>query len=92
MHPDKNCKFLAPCLLVLTFAMLPDFCDQALSQEGVRSAGLLDLVPFSMIRYYVVLQIILYHNVIDYFIYIFNNFGIYISIKMIITIFNNYKT
>ena len=35
MHPDKNCKFLAPCLLVLTFAMLPDFYDQALSQEGV---------------------------------------------------------
>ena len=30
MHPEKNCKFLAPCLLVLTFATLPDFCDQAL--------------------------------------------------------------
>ena len=35
MHPDKNCKVLAPCLLVLMFATLPDFCDQALSQGGV---------------------------------------------------------
>ena len=30
MHPDKNCKFLSPCLLLLTFATLPDFCEPAL--------------------------------------------------------------
>ena len=30
MHPDKNCKFLSPCLLLLTFATLPDFCEQTL--------------------------------------------------------------
>ena len=30
MHPDKNCKFLSPCLLLLTFATLPDFCEKAL--------------------------------------------------------------
>ena len=35
MHPDKNCKFLAACLLVLMFAMLPLFCDQAFSLGGV---------------------------------------------------------
>ena len=35
MHPDKNCKFLAPCLLVLMFATLPLFCDQAFSLGGV---------------------------------------------------------
>ena len=35
MHPDKNCNFLAPCLLFLTFATLPRFCEQALSQGGV---------------------------------------------------------
>ena len=35
MHPDKNCKFLSPCLLLLTFAMLPLFCEQAFSLDGV---------------------------------------------------------
>ena len=28
-------QVLAPCLLVLTFAMLPLFCDQAFSLSGV---------------------------------------------------------
>ena len=35
MHPDKNCNFLAPCLLLLTFATLPRFCEQAFSLGGV---------------------------------------------------------
>ena len=35
MHSDKNFKFLAPCLLVLTFATLPLFCEQAFSLGGV---------------------------------------------------------
>ena len=39
MHPDKNCKFLAPCLLVLMFATLPLFCEQAFSIGGVGWAA-----------------------------------------------------
>ena len=41
MHPDKNCKFLALCLLVVMFAMLPLFCDQAFSLGGVGPADVM---------------------------------------------------
>ena len=35
LHPDNNCNFLAPCLVLLMFATLLRFCEQAFSLGGV---------------------------------------------------------
>ena len=42
LHPDKNCNFLSPCLLLLTFATLPDFCEQALCSRWCWIMSFLD--------------------------------------------------